>query len=49
VGAQVLTMGERVSPVGAQACRLVAWFGKLMPTKTEKWGKVVKFAGIRPE
>jgi hypothetical protein len=24
-------------------------FGKLIADETEKWGKVVKFAGIRPE
>jgi hypothetical protein len=24
-------------------------FGKLIARETEKWGKVVKFAGIKPE
>jgi tripartite-type tricarboxylate transporter receptor subunit TctC len=24
-------------------------FGKLIADETEKWGKVVKFAGVRPE
>ena len=24
-------------------------FGKLIAEETEKWGKVVKFAGLRPE
>ena len=24
-------------------------FGKLIAADTEKWGKVVKFAGIKPE
>ena len=24
-------------------------FGKLIVNETEKWGKVVKFAGIKPE
>jgi hypothetical protein len=24
-------------------------FGKLIADETEKWGKVVKFAGIKPE
>ena len=24
-------------------------FGKLIAEETEKWGKVVKFAGVRPE
>jgi hypothetical protein len=26
-----------------------AEFGKLIAADTEKWGKVVKFAGIKPE
>jgi tripartite-type tricarboxylate transporter receptor subunit TctC len=26
-----------------------AEFGKLIADETEKWGKVVKFAGIKPE
>jgi hypothetical protein len=26
-----------------------AEFGKLVLDETEKWGKVVKFAGIKPE
>jgi hypothetical protein len=26
-----------------------AEFGKLIAEETEKWGKVVKFAGMRPE
>jgi len=24
-------------------------FGKLIADETEKWGKVIKFAGIKPE
>jgi hypothetical protein len=24
-------------------------FGKVIATETEKWGKVVKFAGLKPE
>jgi tripartite-type tricarboxylate transporter receptor subunit TctC len=24
-------------------------FGKLIANETEKWGKVIKFAGIKPE
>jgi hypothetical protein len=26
-----------------------AEFGKLIADETEKWGKVIKFAGIQPE
>jgi hypothetical protein len=26
-----------------------AGFGKLISDETEKWGKVIKFAGIKPE
>jgi hypothetical protein len=26
-----------------------AEFGKLVADETEKWGKVIKFAGIKPE
>jgi hypothetical protein len=26
-----------------------AGFGKFMSDETEKWGKVIKFAGIKPE
>jgi tripartite-type tricarboxylate transporter receptor subunit TctC len=28
---------------------LPADFGKLIANETEKWGKVVKFAGLKPE
>ena len=36
-------LGERADP-GSPAD-----FGKLIAAETEKWGKVVKFAGIKPE
>jgi hypothetical protein len=45
------------SPVGARLADLgglaltghPATFGKLIAEETEKWAKVVKFAGIKPE
>ena len=50
----------RASLMPSCACGLAIWvargfqgspadFGKLIADETEKWGKVVKFAGIRPE
>ena len=39
----------RLADWAARACRSPAEFGKLIAEETEKWGKVVKFAGIKPE
>jgi len=30
-------------------CSAAAGFGQLIADETEKWGKVIKFAGIKPE
>jgi tripartite-type tricarboxylate transporter receptor subunit TctC len=34
---------------GVPAPMAPADFGKMIADETEKWGKVVKFAGIKPE
>jgi hypothetical protein len=34
---------------GGIAASSPADFGRLIAVETEKWGKVVKFAGIKPE
>jgi hypothetical protein len=34
---------------GAPLLGSPADFGKLLVEETEKWGKVVKFAGLKPE
>jgi tripartite-type tricarboxylate transporter receptor subunit TctC len=34
---------------GVPAPMSPADFGKMIADETEKWGKVVKFAGIKPE
>ncbi len=40
----------RLADLGAMALAgSPADFGKLMAEETEKWAKVVKFAGIKPE
>ena len=35
--------------LATRACVSPADFGKLIADETEKWGKVVKFAGIKPD
>jgi tripartite-type tricarboxylate transporter receptor subunit TctC len=41
---------ERFANIGAAPMPMTpAKFGKLIADETEKWGKVVKFAGIKPE
>jgi tripartite-type tricarboxylate transporter receptor subunit TctC len=42
-----LKMTERLSELGGTA--LLGDFGKVVAAETEKWGKVVKFAAIKPE
>jgi tripartite-type tricarboxylate transporter receptor subunit TctC len=40
----------RISDMGtAPFVSSPAEFGKLIADETEKWGKVVKFAGLKPE
>ena len=43
IKARLADLGSTVLP------GLPADFGKLIADETEKWGKVVKFAGIKPE
>ena len=44
------TMKTRLLALGAEPMPMTsADFGKFMSDETEKWGKVVKFAGIKPE
>jgi tripartite-type tricarboxylate transporter receptor subunit TctC len=44
------TMKTRLLALGAEPMPMTsAAFGKFMSDETEKWGKVVKFAGIKPE
>jgi tripartite-type tricarboxylate transporter receptor subunit TctC len=44
------TMKTRLLALGAEPMPMTsAGFGKFMSDETEKWGKVVKFAGIKPE
>jgi tripartite-type tricarboxylate transporter receptor subunit TctC len=44
------TMRARLADLGATPfSSLPAEFGKLIAADTDKWGKVVKFAGIKPE
>ena len=43
-------MKARLADLGAIPIAMTpADFGKLIADDTEKWGKVVKFAGIKPE
>ena len=43
-------MKARIADLGSEAMPMTpAEFGKLVADETEKWGKVVKFAGIKPE
>ena len=43
-------MKARLADLGGTALAgSPADFGKLIADETEKWGKVVKFAGIKPE
>ena len=43
-------MKARMAELGATALPgSPADFGKLIATETEKWGKVIKYAGIKPE
>ena len=39
----------RSAPSADSDWRLACYFGKLIADETEKWGKVVQFAGIKPE
>jgi len=41
--ARFIDLGASLLPGSA------ADFGKLIADETEKWGKVIKFAGIKPE
>jgi tripartite-type tricarboxylate transporter receptor subunit TctC len=44
------TMRARITHLGNTPLALSpAEYGKLLVEETEKWGKVVKFAGIKPE
>jgi tripartite-type tricarboxylate transporter receptor subunit TctC len=41
---------ERFAELGGVSMSMTsAEFGKLIADETEKWGKVVKFAGIEPD
>jgi hypothetical protein len=41
---------SRLADVVVQRCRgSSADFGKLIADETEKWAKVIKFAGVKPE
>jgi tripartite-type tricarboxylate transporter receptor subunit TctC len=43
-------MRARLADMGGTALPgLPADFGKLIAAETEKWGKVVRFAGLKPE
>jgi len=43
-------INARLAEVGASALSgSPADYGKLFADETEKWGKVVKFAGLKPE
>jgi hypothetical protein len=43
-------MPRRASALGASLLSgSSADFGKLIAAETEKWGKVIRFAGIKPE
>jgi len=43
-------MKARLSELGGVPAPMSpADFGKMIADETEKWGKVVKFAGIKPE
>ena len=43
-------MSARLADLGGSAIALSpADLGKLIADETEKWGKVIKFAGIKPE
>ena len=44
------TLKARLADLGAEPMPMTPIeFGKFAVEETEKWGKVVKFAGIRPE
>ena len=44
------TMKARLFALGAEPMPMTsASFGKFMSDETDKWAKVVKFAGIKPE
>ena len=44
------TMKARLFALGAEPMPMTsANFGKFMSEETDKWAKVVKFAGIKPE
>jgi tripartite-type tricarboxylate transporter receptor subunit TctC len=44
------TMKARLLALGAEPMPMTAAdFGKFMSDETDKWGKVIKFAGIKPE
>ena len=48
--AGVLITAERFAELGASLLPgTPAEFGKLLEDETEKWGKVVKFAGVKPD
>jgi tripartite-type tricarboxylate transporter receptor subunit TctC len=43
-------MKARIADLGATVfASSSADFGKFIADETEKWGKVIKFAGIKPE
>ena len=44
------TMRARITNLGNTPLALSpAEYGKLLAQETEKWGKVVKFAGLKPD
>jgi tripartite-type tricarboxylate transporter receptor subunit TctC len=43
-------MKARIADLGGSPVSMTpAEFGSLIVDETEKWGKVIKFAGIKPE
>jgi tripartite-type tricarboxylate transporter receptor subunit TctC len=42
-------IGARFSDIGTIVALSPAEYGKLIADETEKWGKVIKFAGIKPQ
>jgi hypothetical protein len=42
-------MKVRLADLGVALPGSPADFGKLIANETEKWGKVIKFAGIKPQ
>jgi hypothetical protein len=51
--ARARSVGGRIGPSAFWGASLLAGssadFGKLIADETEKWGKVIKFADIKPE